>query len=62
MPAEPFIEPGFHSSKEAAIRYDRHFEERDEAKCMINLRPEIVQALENNQELVSLLGGKRVLS
>ena len=27
---------------------------------MINLRPEIVQALENNQELVSLLGGKRV--
>ena len=29
---------------------------------MINLRPEIVQALENNQELVSLLGGKRVLS
>ncbi|MBJ8026350.1 hypothetical protein JDS90_33850, partial [Bacillus cereus] len=27
---------------------------------MMNLRPEIVQALENNQELVSLLGGKRV--
>ena len=27
---------------------------------MINLRPEIVQALENNQELVSLLGGRRV--
>ncbi|MBW3490574.1 DUF3168 domain-containing protein [Bacillus sp. FDAARGOS_1420] len=27
---------------------------------MINLRPEILQALENNQELVSLLGGKRV--
>ena len=27
---------------------------------MINLRPEIVQALGNNQELVSLLGGKRV--
>ncbi|PGW69964.1 tail completion protein gp17 [Bacillus thuringiensis] len=27
---------------------------------MMNLRPEIVQALENNQGLVSLLGGKRV--
>ncbi len=27
---------------------------------MINLRPEIVQALENKQELVYLLGGKRV--
>ncbi|EOO39045.1 hypothetical protein IIU_00863 [Bacillus cereus VD133] len=27
---------------------------------MMNLRPEIVQALENNQELISLLGGKRV--
>ncbi|PGC80334.1 tail completion protein gp17 [Bacillus toyonensis] len=27
---------------------------------MINVRPEIVQALENNQELVSLLGGNRV--
>ncbi|HHP5740393.1 MULTISPECIES: tail completion protein gp17 [Bacillus cereus group] len=27
---------------------------------MMNLRPEILQALENNQELVSLLGGKRV--
>ncbi|MBJ8026152.1 tail completion protein gp17 [Bacillus cereus] len=27
---------------------------------MINVRPEIVQALENNQELVSLLGGRRV--
>lgn len=27
---------------------------------MMNLRPEIVQALENNQEFVSLLGGKRV--
>ncbi|HDR7777689.1 MULTISPECIES: tail completion protein gp17 [Bacillus cereus group] len=27
---------------------------------MINLRPEILQSLENNQEIVSLLGGKRV--
>ena len=27
---------------------------------MINLRPEIVRALENNQELVSLLAGRRV--
>ncbi|AZF88354.1 structural protein [Bacillus phage AP631] len=27
---------------------------------MINLRPDILQALENDQELVSLLGGKRI--
>ncbi|HDR3327591.1 MULTISPECIES: tail completion protein gp17 [Bacillus cereus group] len=27
---------------------------------MMNLRPEIVQTLENNQGLVSLLGGKRI--
>ena len=27
---------------------------------VINLRPDILQALENDQELVSLLGGKRI--